>query len=208
MDKVVFVLLGKTGSGKSTILNMIQEIEGCDLPKLASYTTRPRRSNELHSNEYIFIDNKKFDEMVANNLLMEHRKYEVAGGDIWQYGTGFPDTDYSITTMTPDMVPTVMFTPEIKVYPIYITVSDALRFKRMELRESKMENPNFEEMYRRYKSDDERYTQGILNCAKINRSNTFRNDGFAFNTCRDILIYIDDIIAKDKQERMNEYANN
>ena len=146
--------------------------------------------------------------MVANNLLMEHRKYEVAGGDIWQYGTGFPDTDYSITTMTPDMVPTVMLTPGIKAYPIYITVSDAFRFKRMELRESKMENPNFEEMYRRYKSDDERYTQGVLDCAKINRSNTFRNDGFAFNTCRDILIYIDGIIDKDRTERMNEYANN
>ena len=51
MDKIVFVLLGKTGSGKSTILNMIQDVHGVDLPKLASYTSRPRRSNEEKSND-------------------------------------------------------------------------------------------------------------------------------------------------------------
>ena len=208
MNKLVFVLLGKTGSGKSTILNMIREVRGKEIEKLPSYTTRPMRSNEKNSDEYFFITDDQFELMIEHDLLMEHRKYEVAGGEIWQYGTGFPDTDYSITTMTPDMVPTVMFTPGIKVYPIYITVSDALRFKRLELRESKLDNPNYEELYRRYKSDDEKYTQGVLNCAKINRSNTFHNDGFAFNTCRDILIYIDGIIEKDRTERMNEYASN
>lgn len=208
MDKVVFVLLGKTGSGKSTILDMIEEVQGVDLPKLASYTSRPRRSNEEKSNEYIFVDNAKFDELVANGTIMEHRKYDVAGGDVWQYGTGYPDTDYSITTMTPDVVPTVMNIPGIKVYPIYIEVSSKLRYKRMELRESEMKNPNYEEMYRRYESDEKRYTQQVMKDAGINDTNTFNNDGFAFNTCRDIILYIDDIVSADKKERMKEYANN
>ena len=208
MDKIVFVLLGKTGSGKSTILDMIQEVEGPDLPKLASYTTRPKRSNEEKSNEYIFLNNEKFDEMVAQNLFMEHRKYEVVGGDTWQYGTGFPDSDYSITTTTPDVIPTIMSNPGIKVYPIYIEVSPKLRYKRMEFRESQMKNPNYEEMYRRYDSDEKRFTQKMIQDAGITKENTFNNDGFAFNTCRDILIYIDNIKSEYEDERMKEYANN
>lgn len=208
MDKIVFVLLGKTGSGKSTILDMIQEVHGVDLPKLASYTSRPRRSNEEKSTEYIFLDNAKFDEMVANDCFMEHRKYTVADGSIWQYGTGFPDTDYSITTMTPDVVPTVKNVAGIKVYPIYIDVEPDLRYKRMEFRESQMKTPDYSEMIRRYNSDEKRYTQKMMEDAGINDTNTFHNDGFAFNTCRDILLYIDDIISADKKERMTKYAFN
>ena len=208
MDKIVFVLLGKTGSGKSTILNMIQDVHGVDLPKLASYTSRPRRSNEEKSNEYIFLDNSKFDEMVANGCFMEHRKYTVADGSIWQYGTGFPDSDYSITTMTPDVVPTVKNVAEIKVYPIYIDVSQDIRYKRMKFRESQMETPNYSEMVRRYISDEKRYTQKMMEDAGINDTNTFNNNGFAFNTCRDILLYIDNIISEDKRERMTKYASN
>ena len=40
MNKLVFVLLGKTGSGKSTILNMIREVKG------------NRKTPELHNSSH------------------------------------------------------------------------------------------------------------------------------------------------------------
>ena len=71
-----------------------------------------------------------------------------------------------------------------------------------------METPNYSEMVRRYISDEKRYTQKMMEDAGINDTNTFNNNGFAFNTCRDILLYIDNIISADKKERMTKYASN
>ena len=207
MNKLVFVLLGKTGSGKSTILNMIREVKGKEIEKLPSYTTRPMRSNEKNSDEYFFITDDQFELMIEHDLLMEHRKYTQAQGDVWKYGTGFPKSNYSITTMTPDVIPTCMSVPGITVYPIYISIDSNLRYKRLEMREMHLDNPNFEEFKRRFQSDEERYTQKVLYDAGIRPENTFSNDGYAFNTTRNIIRYMDYIIDKDRKERMKEYAN-
>lgn len=206
MNKLVFVLLGKTGSGKSTILNMIREVKGKEIEKLPSYTTRPMRSNEKDSDEYFFITDDQFERMIEHDLLMEHRKYTQAQGDVWKYGTGFPESDYSITTMTPDVVPTCMKVPGITVYPIYISINSNLRYKRLEMREMHLENPNFEEFKRRFQSDEEQYTQKVLYDAGIRPENTFSNNGFVFNAARDIILYMDAIIDKDRKERMNEFG--
>lgn len=42
MNKLVFVLLGKTGSGKSTILDMIREVKG----------KRNRKTPELYNSSH------------------------------------------------------------------------------------------------------------------------------------------------------------
>ena len=138
---------------------------------------------------------------------MEHRKYYQAQGDVWKYGTGFPESNYSIATMTPDVIPTCMSVPGITVYPIYISIDSNLRYKRLEMREMHLDNPNFEEFKRRFQSDEERYTQKVLYDAGIRPENTFSNDGYAFNTTRNIIRYMDYIIDKDRKERMKEYAN-
>lgn len=54
-DKIICVL-GRTGSGKDTVVNLI--CEKYNLKQLVSYTTRPKRINE--GNTHVFIRDEEF----------------------------------------------------------------------------------------------------------------------------------------------------
>lgn len=69
MGKLLFCIVGKSGSGKSTIANKL--VDEYDMTQVESYTTRPPRKNELKG--HIFIDDFKTysfkeDEIVAYGI--------------------------------------------------------------------------------------------------------------------------------------------
>jgi guanylate kinase len=67
---LMFVLSSPSGAGKTTLSRMlIAETPG--LKMSVSATTRPRRPGEVEGNDYYFIDQKRFDSMVANGELLE-----------------------------------------------------------------------------------------------------------------------------------------
>lgn len=53
MNKVLLVLLGESGTGKTTIANRLKEKYG--LRTLLSYTTRPRRRGKDHDHTYVTL---------------------------------------------------------------------------------------------------------------------------------------------------------
>ncbi len=63
MNNALFLFVGKSASGKTTIANILESEYG--LTQLQSYTTRPKR----HENEtgHIFITDKEFDGL--NNII-------------------------------------------------------------------------------------------------------------------------------------------
>lgn len=70
----LFVISGPSGAGKSTVV--FKAIEGRDdMCFSTSVTTRKPRPNEVDGREYFFVDLDRFDEMVANNELLEHATY-------------------------------------------------------------------------------------------------------------------------------------
>lgn len=70
----LIVLSGPSGAGKSTVVHKAMEgREDCCFS--TSVTTRQPRPGEVDGREYFFIDQTRFDEMVANDELLEHARY-------------------------------------------------------------------------------------------------------------------------------------
>jgi guanylate kinase len=67
---LMFVLSSPSGAGKTTLTRMlISEIP--ELKMSVSVTTRPMRPGEEEGRDYYFVDQKRFDEMVAKDELLE-----------------------------------------------------------------------------------------------------------------------------------------
>jgi guanylate kinase len=73
------ILCGKMASGKDYMRSKL--VEG-GFTKDVSYTTRPMRKGEQDGVDYIYIDNKTFEDMIANNEFYEYTNF--CG---WYYGT-------------------------------------------------------------------------------------------------------------------------
>lgn len=84
----VYCLLGRSAVGKSTIEKMLLQ-RGNFLP-IVSYTTRPKRNNEVDGIDYHFITEAKFAEMMNQNLFAENTEYRE-----WHYGTTKESIDLS-----------------------------------------------------------------------------------------------------------------
>lgn len=70
----LIVISGPSGAGKSTVV--FKAIEGrTDVCFSTSVTTRKPRPGEVDGREYFFVEPQRFDEMVANNELLEHAEY-------------------------------------------------------------------------------------------------------------------------------------
>ena len=70
---MIIVLLGASGSGKSTIENELATHHGFE--KIISYTTRPHRNGEINGKDYYFTNNETFNEMKEDGLFAEYDKY-------------------------------------------------------------------------------------------------------------------------------------
>ncbi len=70
----LIVISGPSGAGKSSVVFKAMETRS-DLCFSTSVTTRDPRPGEIDGREYFFIDQTRFDEMVANDELLEHAVY-------------------------------------------------------------------------------------------------------------------------------------
>lgn len=70
---LLFILSSPSGAGKTTITRALLEREP-QLGLSVSVTTRPPRPGEINGKDYHFISKEEFDQMVENNLLLEHAK--------------------------------------------------------------------------------------------------------------------------------------
>lgn len=67
---ILFVISAPSGTGKSTLAGRLIEVTE-NLEFSVSYTTRDRREGEEQGREYHFIDDRRFDEMVATGEMLE-----------------------------------------------------------------------------------------------------------------------------------------
>jgi len=78
----LWVISAPSGAGKTSLVRALLERE----PKLRfsiSYTTRPKRSSEVHGRDYFFVTEAEFLAMVGREAFLEHAQVF----DNW-YGTG------------------------------------------------------------------------------------------------------------------------
>ena len=75
---LLIVISGPSGAGKDTVMRRMQE-RGLKFHFVTTATTRPRRPNEAHGKDYLFISHEEFQRMIEADELMEHA---VVYGDL------------------------------------------------------------------------------------------------------------------------------
>jgi len=83
--KNIIILLGKSASGKDTILKELNKILNYNI--IVSWTSRPIRDNETQDLDYHFVTKEKFISEIPN--LVEYRTYNTllnGNSEIWYYG--------------------------------------------------------------------------------------------------------------------------
>ena len=155
----ILTIIGKSASGKDTILkelkNLVAEIDIFNkFNFVIKNTTRPKRDNEVDGVDYHFITDDEF----TDKLLNKNEMVAATSFNNWGYGICKED-------LKEDKINIVILSPEelscffsynniydIKV--IYVTAADKIRLIRSLQRE---ENPDIDEIYRRYKDDNRQF---------------------------------------------------
>ena len=70
----VFIISGPSGSGKDTLMKKVFE-KAPDILFSISSITRPMRVGEAEGEKYNFISRERFEEMIANDELLEHNVF-------------------------------------------------------------------------------------------------------------------------------------
>lgn len=83
---MIIIYFGKSASGKDTFMK--KQLKH-NIKPIVSYTTRPKRINEIDGIDYNFVSKEKFKELEKNHEIIESRAYStlVKGKyDTWYYG--------------------------------------------------------------------------------------------------------------------------
>ena len=143
----LFVLLGKSCSGKTTILNEV--LNKLDIPVLLSQTTRPPRHGEIDGVDYNFVTMNTFDTDYKNENILEYDVFRIDSlKETWVYYTKKSDlllpTTSQIKIVSPTGLAQLMSHKELRddIVSIYIDAPDRLRKKRYLTREVSPDNMN------------------------------------------------------------------
>lgn len=177
---MLYVIMGKSSSGKDTIYRKLMENNELKLNKIITYTTRPARAGEVEGNEYHFVDEAKMNEMDRNGKIIEKRAYDTVYG-VWNYFTADDENvkidrnNYMVIGTLDSYEQLRAYYGEKKVMPIYIEVEDGERLARALEREREQDEPKYSEMCRRYLADEQDFNAERLEKLGIKRK-YFNND--------------------------------
>lgn len=175
MDKKYKVvgICGKSASGKDTLQKAM--CKDGDFNPIISSTTRPRREHEVHGEDYYYLDKETLLEKILDGTMLEVTSFEVEPDVNWFYGT-------AIEALSLDKINIGVFNPEglenlsedsrIELYTIYLDASPKIRLLRSLNRE---ENPNVNEIVRRYLADEKDF-DGIEEKVDMSIVNDGAND--------------------------------
>lgn len=120
----LILIVGRTGSGKSSLVNKVCERTG--LKQLISHTTRPRRNSE--DNDHIFVSKEDYFEAKESGRVVAET--EIAGN--YYYATKEQLYEADFYTIDPQGIEVLlsMNLPNIKFITVYISCPDTLRETR------------------------------------------------------------------------------
>jgi len=189
----IFLLMGKSSSGKDTIYRELLRKKDIGLKKVVSYTTRPMREGETDGVQYIFKKEDEYKKLKADKKIIEERTYHTKCGE-WRYFTAddgqinLKDGNYLIIGTLESYCYIRDYFGKDNVVPIYIDTDAGIRLERAMNREKKQENPRYDEMCRRFLADEEDFSDSKLVKASIERR--FENNTEIVDCIKEIIEYI------------------
>jgi len=143
----VIALIGESGTGKDSILNkLIHEIP--EAHRVVSHTSRPVREGETDGKDYHFVSASNFVGKISRNEMIESTRFNN-----WYYGISIKSLEkdkINLCVLNPTGIRNLLNRDDIELKVYRIQASDKTRLIRQLTRE---ENPNVEEIIRRYKTD-------------------------------------------------------
>ena len=168
----IFLLMGKSASGKDAVYRNLLQDETLGLKKIVMYTTRPMRQKEENGKQYFFVEEKDYQEKEAAGKIIEKRDYHTQLG-LWRYFTA-DDGQIDLAVGNYLMIGTVEAYVSMREYfgaenvvPLLIDTDDGIRLERALKRERRQEVPRYDEMCRRYLADTADYAPEKLAAAGI-----------------------------------------
>ena len=195
---MIFVIMGKSASGKDNIYKELLKDRRLALEPLVIYTTRPMRAGEENGREYPFTDKAHLDELRDEGRVIEERVYHVfVNGlpDDWYYFTAddgnirFREKDYLIIGTLESYVKIREYFGKEYVVPLYIECRPENRLMRSIEREKLQENGNYKELCRRFLADEEDFSEEKI--AEAGIPFRFSNDGQLCDCIENIRRYIE-----------------
>lgn len=163
----IFVLMGKSATGKDTVFKRLIGMEELALHTVVGYTTRPIRRGEADGKEYFFVSVEKWQELQREGKVIESRTYHTVVGD-WHYFTvddgqiNLEKQDYLFISTLSGYEQLKKFYGDKVVLPLYIEVEDDQRLWRSVCRERRQAKPNYEEVCRRFLADQQDFSEEEL----------------------------------------------
>lgn len=170
----IFVIMGKSASGKDTVFKRLVEQSNYPLKTVVIYTTRPSRPGEQNGVEYFFVTEERLQQLREEGTIIEERRYDTVHGP-WYYFT-VNDGQIDLVKDNYVMISTLAGYEQIRAYygqenviPIYIEADNKERLIRYINREAQQKNPNYCEVCRRFLADEEDFSEQELARLGINK---------------------------------------
>ena len=168
----IFLLMGKSTSGKDTIYKELIKNEKLGLDKVVPYTTRPMRDGEKDGAQYFFKKENAYLELKSQGKIIEERTYYTHYGE-WRYFTvddgqiNLKDGNYLVIGTLESYCYIRDYFGKDNVVPLLIDVEAKIRLRRAMAREDKQEHPKYDEMCRRFLADEEDFSEDKIKSAGI-----------------------------------------
>lgn len=167
----IIAVMGQAGAGKDSFVHAL--IAGNYFPgakEIVSCTTRPIREHEVDGVNYHYLTNEEFADQVVNGEMLEATVFNN-----WCYGTSIKNLDekvLNIGVFNPEGIEILQEANNIDLTIIYIIANDKVRLLRQLNRE---ENPNCDEIVRRFSADKKDFNDNRIN--SINPDYKLLNNG-------------------------------
>lgn len=123
-EHTLLLIIGRTASGKDTLVNKLCERAG--LKQLISFTTRHRRQNE--EGTHIFVSKADYQEMLNNNQVAVDTN--IAGNYYWSTIDSLYESDIYVIDYTGYKKLRNLNLPNLRFVSIYINTPDDIRKER------------------------------------------------------------------------------
>ena len=148
----IIILCGQSGCGKNTLE---EKLVNNHFERIVTNTTRPPREGEIDGKDYNFITDFDFYALIAQNKMIEWRKYNTEFG-VWYYGSSSQNIDLTkhdyVVILTLDGAQAfIEYFGRENCIVFYIDCPKSIREKRAKSRDPK--GFNQEEWDRRAKAD-------------------------------------------------------
>lgn len=168
MSKYICIL-GKSASGKTTLVGNLLKHPALNVKAKVLYTTRPMRPGEVNGVDYWFTTEEDWLALRASGRIIEEREFYVGKGMV-RYATcldedeGLNDDSDTmfVVPCTYDMWKSFKkVIPERNLIGIYLDIDDVTLIERSLAREKLCKEPDIKEICRRFMSDDKQYPKDL-----------------------------------------------